>query len=915
MPQLALRKTAFAALALSLCLSVPASAAPVAVEFLPPEIEAQEICTPKRADPDLLGRWQAWDGVTLPEGDPELVVQDARRLRDLNPTGNFELVDKMLTVAELMPAQKVPNTDIDRINLYLKAGKVPQLRELGLIAGMEANDATLAPKALNLLATLYIDGMVVKKDKDRGLALLTRAAMGGNADALFRLAGMNLNGEAVPGWDLDPSLAVTMAFGALVGKLDPEICDRIGRIAREYSSGEVVQQNYAISEQWLRLAADLGDANAAWKVAELHLESELIEKNNDTLLKYMTLAADRGVATAQVELGKLYEAGALLAPDPAKAEALYAEAAEAGNRNALFRLATILEPRIADPEIAASYRGALIKVTEMAQAPGWAFSKLAKLILEQKGRWAGEAEALPLLEKGVALEDADAAQDLAYILLRQRDKKGIFERATELLGFSISNAGKIDPMTDLRHAYLCRAPKGADLRLADFWRHTEEAAGSSTEFLSQDDIAALDPKKDPLAIARLQTHALYGRPNSVAYYLEYLTRNNAAPEVMAFWRARVDPVPATVDAVARQALVTPTPTAEAIETTLAALQRARADGLPRAPVDLAAVLLDYFPGDAQKEAEAIGYLREAAAQGSGEALLRLSPLLLKSGIGNADLLAQYAEVINARGDADALIFAATVTRDNDLRRDYLYRAASVVDCVFDAAIKLAGAFIATEDDAETEHWLEVSSQLAGEDGWRHVAVADRYMAMGGQDRAKIAIALYEEGVGLGDDTAVSRLVRIYADPDNLDYAPTKAVAMFKRMIEQAPAANLASIRAKVLKAPTTIRTALMQEVDWEAHYQAAAATGDPIAMRELALYLRENGTTLADAQGASDWFKRAAEGGDAIAMVELAKAYAMGLGLAPSIQQATLLLKDAASMGNPEAQRLLATMSTGNQEN
>jgi TPR repeat protein len=44
-------------------------------------------------------------------------------------------------------------------------------------------------------------------------------------------------------------------------------------------------------------------------------------------------------------------------------------------------------------------------------------------------------------------------------------------------------------------------------------------------------------------------------------------------------------------------------------------------------------------------------------------------------------------------------------------------------------------------------------------------------------------------------------------------------------------------------------------------------------------------------------------------MVELAKAYALGIGIQPSIQQAQVLLKDAAGLGNEEAQRLLASMA------
>ncbi len=900
-----------AALLLGVSFATPAAAAPVDVTFLPPDIPAQEVCVAKKADPDVVARWQAWDGASVPDGDPDLVLRDARRLRDLDPSGNFALVDKMLAVAAEMPAPRKPDTSIDRINLYLKAGKVPQLRETGIIDRLEANEAGLAPKSLNVLANLYLDGLVVKKDREKGLGYLTRAAMGGNADALLRLASMNIAGEQVPGWQLDPKLAVTMAFGALVGKLDSDICDRIGRIAREYSKGIVVRQDHDIAERWLRLAADLGDPGAAWKVAQLHLESELIVKNNDRLLKYLHLAASRDVAPAQVELGKFYEAGALVEEDRDKAEDLYAKAAESGSRNALFRLATMLEAEQSLPEKKAEYAETLRTLVGLPQPPAWAFSKLAKLVLREKGRWAGEAEAKVLLERGVELEDADSAQELAFILLRHRDEPGVFERATELLGFAVTSAGKIDPMTDLRQAYLCRAPKGSDMRLAGFWKRTEDAAGNSTAFLDSDDIGAIDAESDPLTLARLQTHALYGRPNSVAYYVEYLARNGASPQMLDFWQSRIEPVAATVDAVARHKLeMQPTP--EIIEETIAALKKARAAGLPRAAVDLAAVLLDYFPYDAARRDEAIGYLTEAARQGSGQAILRLQPIMQAEGISDRELLAAYHHAIEDRGDADALIFAAANTSDATQRRDYLYRAASVIDCTFENTIKLAGAFVATADSAETERWLQVSVMLAGNDGWRHTTIADRYMAMGGEGHIRTGIELFETAVALGDDTAVGRLVKIYADPDSTDYAPTKAVAMFKRMIDDAPVADLAKIRERVLKSPPAIQTAVMGEVDWSARYAAAAAIGDPVAMRELALYLRSTGTTAADARDASNWFRRAADGGDAIAMVELAKAYAMGIGITPSIQQATLLLKDAAGRGNTEAQRLLTSMEGEN---
>ena len=130
------------------------------------------------------------------------------------------------------------------------------------------------------------------------------------------------------------------------------------------------------------------------------------------------------------------------------------------------------------------------------------------------------------------------------------------------------------------------------------------------------------------------------------------------------------------------------------------------------------------------------------------------------------------------------------------------------------------------------------------------------------------------------------------------------------MIETAKVESLASIREKLEKAPTVIRTALAEDIDWRARYAAAATSNDPVAMRELGLYLRETGQTAQDAADASQWFRRAAEGGDVTAMVELAKSYAMGLGIRPSRKEARLWLEDAADKGNAEARQLLASMTS-----
>ena len=304
-------------------------------------------------------------------------MADAQRLRDIDAGKYFDLVERMLAAADKVDPPKPADALVDQINLYLKAGRVTDLAQESLPAQLQA-DADLTPNAMYVLGGHYLDGLAVAKNTSLGLQYLERSALAGNADALLDLAKMTLDGAAVPGWRLQPSLAVMTAFGDLVGKLDPAICGRVERIAREYAHGDIVAQDYDVSEKWYELAADLGDASAAWKVASMNLVSEQITKDNAVLIKCMAMAADGGVRVgSSFELGKIYQAGALVPADPNKAEHYLAMAEAAGDRDGLIALTSFLESKLNDPSVRQRYDDALAQLVTLDGAPGWAYTKLS----------------------------------------------------------------------------------------------------------------------------------------------------------------------------------------------------------------------------------------------------------------------------------------------------------------------------------------------------------------------------------------------------------------------------------------------------------------------------------------------------------------------------------------------------------
>ncbi|MEO8530975.1 MAG: tetratricopeptide repeat protein, partial [Deltaproteobacteria bacterium] len=350
--------------AVSLVVAQSAFAATVDFKFEPPEVPSKTICAVREPDARVLGRWKAWDAKSLKGWDPVLVRSEIRRLREIDGAAWFDKIDAAIALLPTIdPAFSDDHAAIERIEAMLSAGKLRDLQAAQLVPQLLQRNHGDSPRVQLALSRYLTLGQGIDRDPERGLELLLAAAMGGNADALLELVAMQTKGEAVPGWDLSPELGVTMAFGALVGKLDASICDRVTRIAREYKNGDIVSRDMTLSERWYLFAADLGDTDAAWKVAEFHMKSEDIVKDNVTLVKYLTRAADGGAPFAIIALGRIYEIGALVPQDRDHARALYERAAGLGDRGALIRLVQLLGTmKKVRPGLEAVYQKALTQL-------------------------------------------------------------------------------------------------------------------------------------------------------------------------------------------------------------------------------------------------------------------------------------------------------------------------------------------------------------------------------------------------------------------------------------------------------------------------------------------------------------------------------------------------------------------------
>ncbi|MEK1889956.1 MAG: hypothetical protein AAAB35_20815 [Phyllobacterium sp.] len=893
-----------AGLALSPASSAAADIEQLVIEFLPPAVDSKPVCVQRAADADVVETWTAWNGKALPKQDSWIIMREAQRLRDIDAAQYFPIVRRILDLLPTIDKKLTPQSlEAERITLYLRAGKAIELQASGLIEKLLARGETNAPKDLFLAAQLMLNGVAAERDKAKALSYLVLAAYGGNPDALLELAKRNLEGERIDGWQVDPSLAVTMAFGSMVGKLDPGICDRVARIAREYEKGEIVKGNARIAERWRRFAADLGDGNAAWRVARYHLESADIVKDNALLLHYLQFAADQGVAVAQSELAHVYEVGAIVGKDLAKSEFYYQKAAATGHRNSLIRLVNFYEDK-SDAVAQAKYLDSLNALAAMPDPPGWVFSKLGDLALDEKGIWSGEADAMPYYEKGAKLRDMSAMRKLAEMRLRHGSQDGQFDDGINLLLAVVDSFGQTEAMLDLRDAYLCRAPDGPQLDKAAYWTNaTKDLVSSGWSAQSVEDLAR-DP--DPTTLAALQSEALYGQPNSVAAYLWYLKASRAKSDVIAEWQSRVAQRPEAQAAFANLWLKAATDD-EGRRQALALLLDAAEKGVSSARLDAAEAVFSSFAHDPVLVQKAKTYLLAEAQAGSGRAMDLLSTNT-KGAMSAADIHAKYAATIAARGDAEALIFAARYTGGADDRNSLLKRAGLTMNCSFEAALNLANAYASFGEFEDAKNWMTTAEAFATGKPWRFRMLAEAYngYANGGQQAQ--ATRLFELAAMNGDAKAEQYLLKLYTDPKSPSYAPQKATDTMVSVIKGASPEHIVATLARLERTHKAIHDQVLGRVDLALLYANAAKAGDPVGMRELGkLKLSLGGS--AEARLAQNMFQEAAEAGDAEAMVLLAKNYAFGIGTEPSFASAKTWLERAAERDNREAKEMLAVMA------
>jgi TPR repeat protein len=898
----------------------PASAAPIAVTFEPPVIEASPVCVPRADKAEVVRRWQEWDGRTLPfNGDTNAIRDD---LRFLVQASGAEALDTVWRAIDVLHATNPDyiETDVllDKADHLIDLGLLDRLSEEKLIDAILAGPAATSARAQQVAGFALLNGTGIAKDEKRGLELLVSSAYSGNANALLELARRGSEGEVIAGWNIEPTLAITLAFGALVGEIDPQICERINRIANRYRLGDLVQQDTALAERWFRLSADLGDAPAAWQVAQFHLLAEGMEKDNDVLLRYLTQAADAGLGYAAASLGRMYDRGGIVEREPLLSRAYLTKAAALGDRNGLIWLAALDEKESdGSPATLERLRKSLEAVANLGNPPAVALVKLARIHMQTEGRWAAEAKVRALMARALEVESAneDAALLRAELDMRSMRTRQDFLEIVARLESLVADGGSTDAMTRLQAAFLCQSPDAPEAERYAYWREVEAVAANATVEMTDAEIEQFVKNPDPLVVAEIQGQALYGREESVALYLELQERAIEAGTISQFPAIpETDLVRAGDEAVVtRMRLQT---RSEPVVDAISILREATARGDQTARMELARALLSVPEIDGPMIAEARSLLEPAAAAGLGLAIKMLESVRALEGGDPATIWPEYREAIEQRGDFHALVYALPKLNDHALIDEYLIRARAVVDCRAPGILSLADTLAQMGRMDDALRWLSIAEVASEGIDWIAVDIADSYRQIATPEADEKAMALLKRASTNGRRDAVRRLLEIAEADDAAPKTAAAQAALYVDLIGSTNADSVALVLRKLRTADPEVRELVAGQIDIAELYAVAADAGDAVAQYEHAMNLRSRADSAETLEQSTRYLTLAAEQGHARAMLELSEAYAVGLGTAPSIDASRQWLRRAAAAGSKEAIELvrLADVTEGNDQ-
>lgn len=907
-----MRRAALLAICLALPLQASAQDRRVDVAFLPPAVAPQDICT-IGATPDETAQPDPETESAATELTPELrlsfIQRDIRNYQATDAARWFDFISTLIDwQADLDPAFADTGATLARIALYIDAGRLAELSDLGLIDSLRQGPVRLSNAQRLAIAQYYLTGTGVPQDRDLAFLLMREAAYGGNPDALLAIARLILDGQDIPGWDAPLDMTVSLAFGGMLGQMNADVCARAERIAQFYLAGDIVAPNPDIARDWYRFAANLGGATAAWRMVEFHLDAPADRKDNAEMLTYLRLAVERGITISALDATRLRTTPGVDAAELQRILGFNHSADTARTRPSLSHHFQLAANPVTDEVAAESpYLQYLRELVRLDGAPGDAFTRLAQEIMLREGRWAAETEAMALLEEAARRGDPDGMMLLARMHLRYRDDPAMLHRAINLNLEALDRFGATAAMAELDTIYRCQAGDAPMMDQATYWATRNAAAQLDPVTISPTDLLTLDPFKDPETIAQIQSEALRGVPSSLAAFTERMQVDPlAADSAHRFWADRITRSAKALETFADLEFTLATNPAER-DLAVELFRRVYLNNGVATALDLAVALVEDSGRDPTVATEIVDYLTRAGNRGEGAAI-RLLARLTADRQSEAEVYARFSQAIEERGDFNALTFAIPHV-DHARAENYIDRAVSLMTCGSKNVGEMADAHALMGQPDMVHHWAMVGLAIEGGHVLAKLSISDRQMSFFDAGAAPTALDVAERARAEGAALASLTLFDLTADPGLPGYDPGAAAAHLIDLL--AIPGQEAQALSAFRRAGGAVRTAVEARIDMGPILLAAANRGDVAAVGDYGLFLRDTATTAAGLQDALRWIEEAAVAGNTAAMTAWGEALAFGLGVAPDRATALTWLERAERAGDTNAARLARLLHLG----
>lgn len=216
------------------------------------------------------------------------------------------------------------------------------------LAYYESGAAEGQPDCMLRAADFYINGKGVKKDVEKGVGFLEKAAEAGAAQAHLMLAARIMEEEK-------PDIG--KAYAHLLSAANSGMPLAQNELGLFYLSGKMGVADLSAAVSWFGRAAQAGLAAAQNNLATLHERGAGVPQNYEDAAKLYALAAQQGNAGATLALARFHAAGAATQVDTVRAWVLASLAAERGEKENSAAFLKELEKVMTKEQIAEAKKG------------------------------------------------------------------------------------------------------------------------------------------------------------------------------------------------------------------------------------------------------------------------------------------------------------------------------------------------------------------------------------------------------------------------------------------------------------------------------------------------------------------------------------------------------------------------------